>query len=159
MSKILLINGDWKAFGMLSSCIPTFLFVGRPEVSRPHTMLILLLCDIPVKILSSMKHLPIKSHNLPPPFYAFKGVVSHDQYFFWTLKKLPVGTFCTVYMRWWFLHFPVSYLMKHKTQSFPLLLCIYLLILKIFPVTHFKDLTAAILALAMHTGREPPVIL
>ncbi len=41
---------------------------------------------------------------------------------------------------------------KNQTQSFSLLLWNYLLILKILPVTHFKDPKAAILTLKMLTG-------
>ncbi len=41
---------------------------------------------------------------------------------------------------------------KKQTQSFSLLLWNYLLILKILPVSHFKDLKAANLTLKMHTG-------
>ncbi len=77
-----------------------------------------------------------------------KEIVLRDEYFFKAYnnkKVLSVQTLIVITI-FDFL------LMKNQTRSFSLLLCYYLLILKILSVNCFKDPKVAILTLKMHTG-------
>ncbi len=90
-------------------------------------------------------------------------IVSQDEYFFKAYNK--IGTLCTCtdsFYNFLFLHWG-----KNQTQSFSLLPWNYLLILKIVPVTSFKDSKAAILTMkkwlqevacdSVKSYRKPPV--
>jgi hypothetical protein len=86
----------------------------------------------------------------PSKWEKLKGIVSRDESFIWRLfiKNTYV---LSVHAPIVFTNFCFSLEWKNKTQSFSLLLWNYLLILKILPITLFKDAKAAILT------RKPPV--
>ncbi len=68
------------------------------------------------------------------------------------LRSLILINMSFLYMRWWFFTIFVSLLLKKPNSKFCLLLWNYWLILKILPVTRFKDPKMAIWTLKMRTG-------
>ncbi len=111
--------------------------------------------NLHVKKCNFWKHAKVKfGAKIPTNSKLLKGM-SRDEYLFWR-RIIKIGTFCHCADDFYIFCFLVDEKIKLKVLK---LLWNYLLILKIHPVTCFKEPIAAILILKMLTGKPPLLLL